>query len=311
MIVITNMPYSEESNPYEVELTRGKYLIELWGAEGGTWDSENYSGRGAYTRGLLDIRKRTKLYVYIGEKGSTITGKEGTAPATFNGGGYGKLVATGGVLTHIGSSGGGATDVRTKRGSSWDEEESLLSRIMVAAGGGGSTRENVNNLLCKGGYGGGEKGEDGEATGNGNNIKKATGGSQNNTGSKGGVGLYCSGSDGKLGKAGNGGNCYSTSGGGGGYYGGGGSGVSSYNHQCGAGGSSYISGLHPTDIKELTFRSASMIAGNKEIKEPSGITKIGHIGNGFARISKQSVCSQRQSMKSVKLITTLIIFISQ
>ena len=98
--MVINIPFSKTNNPRTVYLSAGTYLFELWGAEGGSWNSETYGGKGAYTDGIIKLEKRTVLHFYIGEKGTTITGIEGTAPATFNGGGAGYLVNTGGTHIH-------------------------------------------------------------------------------------------------------------------------------------------------------------------------------------------------------------------
>lgn len=300
-----SIPFSSSDNPKSVEFSPGFYNIQLWGAEGGSWDSANYGGRGAYTSGFLTIRRKTTFHFYIGEKGTTITGKVGEAPATFNGGGSGYLVASAGILSHYGSSGGGATDMRTVKGLDWNDEESLKSRIMVAAGGGGATKNSVTGEACKGGYGGSYEGGNGVPTSSNSNIEDAIGGYQNNTGSAGGKGKHCSGENGSFGVGGNGGNCYSTSGGGGG------SGVSSGNHQCGAGGSSYVSGLHNSGIKKFVFLKAQMIPGNNGMLEPTGETSIGHSGNGYAEITKISsiFCTKEKKTLSFKSITCFIMII--
>ena len=304
-----SIPFSKIDNPKTVPLTPGNYLIELWGAEGGSWDSTNYGGKGAYTEGILSLHIRTNLSFYIGEKGSTITRREGKVSPTFNGGGAGYLIPTGGVLSHYGSSGGGATDVRTIKGV-WNNTNSLKSRIMVAAGAGGATYNSGPKESCVGGYGGSKIGGFGVATGSGTNIDKAVGGHQDRTGSTGGKGQRCSGETGKLGIGGNGGLCFSTSGGGGGYYGGGGSGVSNGNHQCGAGGSFFISGLHSTDIKKLKFIRGRMLAGNSIISEPDGRTRTGHVGNGYARITKLSSLYTKQRKIWNPFLYSIIILIT-
>lgn len=129
--------------------TTSTYSIELWGAQGGS-SIENggvyeinkdncinghcYGGKGSYTSGDIKLVSGTKLYVYVGGKGTDAEVRK-DAPGGFNGGGYGSWdhsddEAAGG--------GGGATDVRLV-GGNWDNMDSLKSRIMVAAGGGGGT----------------------------------------------------------------------------------------------------------------------------------------------------------------------------
>ena len=85
MTTIIDLNYTGE--PYSRVLHKGSYLIECWGAEGGSWDSEKYGGRGAYVSGVLLISKAIHLHFYVGQKGSTVTGREiSILPPTFNGG---------------------------------------------------------------------------------------------------------------------------------------------------------------------------------------------------------------------------------
>lgn len=283
--MVLKFPYSSQNNPYSITLVPGRYSFELWGAEGGTWNTESRSGRGAYVKGCISLKTKTDLYVYVGEKGSAVVGKEGTAPRTFNGGGSGFVHPN--TPNNAGSSGGGASDIRTVKGASWDSIDSLKSRIIVAAGGGGSASNGIppTTRECNGGFGGSYEGGPGISCYDGVDITNAIGGYYNSSGGIRGIGKIWSGENGEFGKAGNGGTCYSTSGGGGGYYGGGGSGVSNNNHQCGAGGSSYVSGFHPTDFKELKFSYAKISPGNETIKEPNGIRSVGHVGDGYVKIS--------------------------
>ena len=294
-------PYSSQNNPYSITLFPGKYSFELWGAEGGTWDSNSRSGRGAYVKGIISLKTKTDLFVYVGEKGTSLVRKGGTAPPTFNGGGSGYVDPSN--LYNVGSSGGGSSDIRTIKGASWDSFDSLKSRIIVAAGGGGSTANPVPSSTreCSGGFGGSYEDGSGISCNSVIGIPNATGGSYN-SGGIGGKGENCLGTDGTFGKAGNGGLCYSTSGGGGGYYGGGGSGVSNMNHQCGAGGSSYVSGFHPTDFKELRFSFARMTPGNENIREPNGRKSIGHVGDGYVKITKMD----RKEIKTCSFRSTFV-----
>ena len=303
--------------PQELSLNIGKYLFECWGAEGGTWDSENFGGRGAYTRGVIKLNRRTKFYIYVGEKGSTTTGSALNLPPTYNGGGIGGLSNNTKVYTHYGSSGGGATDIRTV-GGPWDDEESLNSRIMVASGGGGATSQGPPSTYpCRGGHGGTIEGGPGVYAGTRDDIGDALGGNQE-SGGRGGLKVkgestdLCRGTNGSKGKGGNYGNCYSGSGGGGGYYGGGGSGVVSYSHQCGAGGSSYISGNllfggSRRDWKELRFTNSHAKGGNESVLSPFGVLKRGNEGNGYVRITYLN--QQRRKSKLIKL-SEIIIFIN-
>ncbi len=107
----------------------GKYVVELWGAQGGLISGSSPGGGGAYTKGLLRLEADEEVYVFVGgsprESGSTSGGWNG-----------------GGNSSSTNSGGGGATDIRLYVNPSdnhnvWNNFQSLKSRIMVAAGGGG------------------------------------------------------------------------------------------------------------------------------------------------------------------------------
>lgn len=78
--------------------TTGWYVIELWGTQGG-----GNGGKGAYTRGTVELSEGDVLYFYVGE--------------------------------HQVSGGGYATEVRLEKGK-YTEPNSYETRIMVAGGGG-------------------------------------------------------------------------------------------------------------------------------------------------------------------------------
>ncbi len=107
----------------------GNYMIELWGANSGTY-------KGSYVKGTAYIEEGTKLYFYVGGANSDTTGVTGG----YNGGGTGgSVINTSGGTNHCGTNyrngGGGATDVRTISGV-WNDTSSLNSRIIVASGAG-------------------------------------------------------------------------------------------------------------------------------------------------------------------------------
>lgn len=93
---------------------KGNYQLELYGAQGGGYDS--YAGaNGSYTTGQIRLEKENNLYIYAGGSG----GNNG-----YNGGGSGSETQ---------AIGGGATDIRLNGNS-------IENRIMVASGGGGASR---------------------------------------------------------------------------------------------------------------------------------------------------------------------------
>ena len=291
---------NEDCYPYTVELKRGLYLIECWGASGS--EDENQFVRGAYVSGILVARAPQTLYAYIGSVGKL------NGPKTFNGGGKG---------SKQGYSGGGATDFRTKNGK-YDELNGLLSRIIVAAGAGGLNQYTegsyISEVFVGTGSGGAEKGLNGYVTQATENIDSPLTQAMGGTQQEGGMSGYCPSnclygcSDQLQAKLGIGQDCCHSewgTGGGGGYFGGGAGSVNHYIVGSGAGGSSYVSGHsnctsvvgddsvkgyyvnYDTSVHQSTlyFLRATMLSGDDPLIEPNGKSAKGHTGSGAARIT--------------------------
>ena len=285
------------------------YLVECWGAQGGNMDKYS-GGKGGYVAGIITLSSGTTLYAYVGGQAQAFNGAGISAPSE--------------VSHHYGNSGGGATDFRLVKGSTWKEFNSLKSRIIVAAGGGGANYRNspVDNGEDityiygegNGGYAGGIVGGDGLTQNNSrsgyssygyvyskgaNQIKGGTSIYDNVLSTKDYKTLYDI--DNWIGLFG-----YSNSDfqscGGSGYYGGAGA------LHCGAsGGSSFISGhsgcnaisetstedniIHTGQANHYSgyvFSSTVMKAGNESMPNPSGGIETGHTGNGCAIITQLS-----------------------
>ncbi len=278
----TEFLYTGGPQTFEVPQT-GYYEIEAWGASGGknVGDAGNASrmrvgGLGGYTKGRIFLEAGTKLYVYVGGKGTDA--KVGTTVAGgYNGGGKGDYDHQDDEAS---GAGGGATDIRLTSGT-WNNFESLKSRIMVAAGGGGASYQ------MQGGYGGGLEGQD---------TIYSKGGTQT-TGYAFGIGQ-----DGKFVNTN-----VDVAGGGGGYYGGyaNSSGKANTYLAGGAGGSSFVSGcencnaiasnstsskiIHtgtPNHYSGYVFDHIIIRAGNEIMPNQAGdSTQIGNNGKGFAKIT--------------------------
>ena len=150
---------------YFADFPRGKYLIELYGASGGSRNNiissaflqadrsscidqklvelyggntkcnkiSSVSGAGGYTAGYIFLREKTRVYISIGGAGEYKIGEKSwddsnRAKGGYNGGGRSFQYFDGT------SSGGGATDIRLEKDDFWH-------RIMVAGGGGGADNE--------------------------------------------------------------------------------------------------------------------------------------------------------------------------
>lgn len=129
--------YNSQKQIVEVNLKRGSYLFELWGAQGGQGCTENkslteyYGGRGAFVSGKVHFFQNQKLFLFIGEKGHDPEkcSPEYNGKGGFNGGGDSGFDPRDNDTP---GGGGGATDIRIINNS---ENLSLFSRIIVAAGG--------------------------------------------------------------------------------------------------------------------------------------------------------------------------------
>ena len=234
-----------------VNLPKGKYKLEVWGAQGANVSYKG--GYGGYSAGTFTLNTLTPIYIVVGGQGTTVQASNSYGGAGYNGGGDGSTWNSGNNY-----GGGGATHIATANGVLSSLSNNKSSVVIVAGGGGGAT----NNGSCTGGYGGG-------TTGGlpGGNYPGSTPGTQ----TEGGSGVVA-------GSFGQGGSCHDTvnvgwvGGGGGGYYGGG----SGMAHGGGSGGSGYLK-------PELT--SSQTIPGNASMPAPAGGTETGHMGNGYARIT--------------------------
>lgn len=251
-------------------LTPGRYKLECWGGQGGTYSSY-IGGYGGYSKGTITLTEATTVYISVGGAGSS-----SSTTAGFNGGGTG---------ISSGRGGGGATDVRIG-------QNSLYSRVIVAGGGGGAGVTSANANPC--GCGGGEYGGDGyynNTTGSYTTGQNRSGGSASQT--AGGI-TWSTGTQATFGQGGNA-SGYSCGGGGGGWYGGGGAydNDSDSDGRWGGGGSGYVytsstaknypNGCLLNSTHYLT--NAQTIAGNTSFTSPTGSAETGHTGSGFCRIT--------------------------
>ena len=217
----------------------GTYKIQLWGAQGGASREDNkistirVGGYGAYTAGMIELKKGQTIYIYVGGKGQDGV-KSGYAKGGYNGGGRGDYDHSD---DEGAGAGGGATDIRLTSGV-WNDFASLKSRIMVAAGGGGTSWTSVI-------------GHAGDLTSPDTATSK---GATQTTGYQFGVGQ-------------NGVYKYSnmtTGGGGGGYYGG----LATQKSGAvtnGSGGSSFISGYDGADAIDESSTSSSIVHTGQSI----------------------------------------------
>lgn len=140
-----------------VELPRGKYKLQCWGAQGGsvTGTYAVSGSKGGYSEGVLTLTKTTTLYVFVGGQGTSYTSSAIQASTSvvnggWNGGGAGRrtsLYNSGGTDGRsFPRGGGGATDISTvtsalsySSGRTTRDAASLLARCIVAGGGAGAS----------------------------------------------------------------------------------------------------------------------------------------------------------------------------
>lgn len=129
------LSYSYNGSYYTIQLPKGTYKFEVWGARGGGLGNDT-GGSGGYAYGQIVVSATTTYYIYCGGVGanstSTIDGNNDNThyAGGYNGGGNGTGSA--------GPGGGGATDIRTTSGTA-STASSYNTRIIVAAGGGGGS----------------------------------------------------------------------------------------------------------------------------------------------------------------------------
>ena len=284
---ILNCPYSGTYK--SITLPKGTYKLECWGAQGGTGNpTANIGGLGGYSYGNITLAENTVLFLYTGSKGY-----DRVETTVFNGGGIAE-----GSSNYNSGSGGGASDIRIKT-------DSLYARVIVAGGGGGGAGANETTYI--GGYGGGTLGGSSSANSSGSSGT-ASGGNQTGAGTFSNPGSY-TGLTGSFGQGGNysGGGDRSGGGGGGGWYGGG---AGSYG-VAGAGGSGYVytsstASNYPSGCllnSNYYLTSASTIAGNSSFISPTGSSETGHGGNGYIRITIQSIANWAYSTVSISAPT--------
>ena len=263
---ILNCPYSGEA--ISITLPKGKYLLEVWGAQGGYRSSSTYGGKGGYAKGVLELLEETLVYLLSGGSGNSQTASGSSSvltPGGFNGGGQRDRYR----------GGGGASDIRIG-------QNSLYARVAVAGGGGSDGATSKQGMYGGGTSGGTATQSYGTGGGGGTQTAGGAGGSSNSgTFGQGGLGHYRSSGYGGAG--------------GGGWYGGGGvyPDSSGDDDRGGGGGSGYVytestASNYPSGClldSRYYLTETSLIAGNQSFTDPDGSTVTGHAGDGYSRIT--------------------------
>ena len=278
--------YEGKESEFVVPYT-GKYKLEVWGAQGGSYSTVYFGGYGGYSRGVINLNKDSVLKINVGGQGQDGTEKNVDYSGGYNGGGNSYHWKNNNTYN---SSGGGATHIATVSGT-LDSLENNKESIIIVAGGGGGAYYATTTENALGGSGGGVIGvSGGNNTSSPNNGRSGLGGTQIAGGTYGGGNGVIAGS-GSFGKGGNSSPSSTAggSGGGGGYYGGSGSSVAGA-----GGGSGYIGKTNLTskimicyncttsnELSEKTLSTSchQSLATEDCAKEENGYAKITYLGN--------------------------------
>lgn len=260
----------------------GVYLLEVWGAQGGTANS-NRGGYGGYSRGNISLSLGTNLYIYIGGQGNSGT------PNTARTGGYngGGSVPVSSSTNRYVAGGGGASHIATTSGLLSTLSSNINSILIVAGGGGGGYEHTSSGYNGTGGDAGGYIGNNGKY-GSSGGANYGTGGSQTAAGYAAGMTTTGVGGFGYGGDAGSGAH---GSAGGGGFYGGGGSGgVSSQSNSSGGGGSGYIGNNALTNKAMYCYSCGTSTEIDTYTVSTTNVSSdatsnYSKQGNGYARIT--------------------------
>lgn len=254
--------------------TTGRYKIETWGAQGGSYNASCNGGFGAYSEGVINLSVGHELYINVGGVGLG-TGKHTYQKGGYNGGGDASSNSDGNTRQ---SSGGGATHIALTSGLLSKLENKKNDILIVSAGGGGGGAN--SNIMCtQGGNAGGYIGNNGSILMDQSKEWYGLGATQ----SQGGKSMDASAlSELHNGSFGQGGISYAA-GGGAGLYGGG----SSYS---GGGGSSYIGNdlltnktMYCYNCEESIEVSTKTISTTCVSENP--IENCAKKGNGYAKIT--------------------------
>lgn len=269
---IIDCPYTGTSKI--LTLPKGRFRIEVWGAQGGSY-STFYGGLGGFSQGILTMSRSFRAYLYAGGQPTSTSTTTSAIAGGFNGGGQARVHSYGGTTTYC-QAGGGASDVRI-------DSDSLYARVIVAGGGGGSASADASLLK----YGGGLSGASPAVNYGGTQTRAGPNGSFGKGGN-----AYISGYNYK----------YAAGGGGGGWYGGGAiaqhSDSTRYETYNG-GGSGYVFNKdtakdYPSGavVDAECWTPGTTLGGNQTFTSPSGASETGHTGHGHVRItvlSKESI----------------------
>ena len=132
---VITVNYLSSKEVQSVTLTPGNWVVELYGASGGTASSGSYAaGKGGYSKGTITVRETTTYYVAVGGQGANGVYGSRNPAGGFNGGGNGYSHEA----CNSGAAGGGATSLSTVKKTIPELSGNKSAVLMVAGGGGGA-----------------------------------------------------------------------------------------------------------------------------------------------------------------------------
>lgn len=289
---ILNCPYSGAA--VQISLPAGTFLMECWGAQGGSYNSSYAAGgRGGRANANLTLTEQVTAYLLTGGQGSYGSNTSGTGGGGFNGGG---------AAGYRGGGGGGGTDIRFGTND--------VNHRGIVAGGGGGAYAYSSSYKAAGGYAGAKSTAAADGSAYSSQYSAFAGhGAADQTPGAGGTNSAQTSYNGEAGSFGAGGashaayssSYYAGGAGGGGWYGGGGAATYNGNSRsrgCGGGGGNGFAGTATfkpdapsgwTLPDSVTISNATINGGNASFTDPNGSTVTGHSGDGYIRITVNSV----------------------
>ena len=157
--------YLDETNENRIHSMnipcKGYYKLEVWGAQGGSYNATYHGGYGGYAIGNILLEETDTLYIAVGGAGRHV-GSNSTAVGGFNGGG--SLLSSWSDGNERRATGGGATHIALN--NNLGELKNYVDNkddILIVAGGGGGGQANAvmlswGNFASNGGAGYGGSG---------------------------------------------------------------------------------------------------------------------------------------------------------
>ena len=287
---LSNYSCTGSSQTFTAPIT-GKYVLEAWGAQGGSVSANDSlpsiaGGKGGYSYGVVSLNAGDTVYITVGCAGESLENASvGTTVAGgYNGGGYAKSGST----YSMQGSGGGATHfaINNNLGELKNYSSNKSDILLVAGGGAGSYSNSDTYYYSYGGVGGGKISGNGVSFYDTQYRKNALDGIYyQGLIVPGATQSLQSGNDYYYGTFGKGADAEGTNSGtdagaGGGWYGGNRFAISTgYEGMTGSGGSGYVN--------TSSLIEGKTIAGNVKVPTHNGSSyTVGNTGNGYARISR-------------------------